>query len=155
MEIAEELLFPSLTTRVNKKLPLNSHCFSILQMAYKEDARQSIAATLNMQLHQLMSLWEPLQKPNVSNHLFVREGNSLHSIFKLDVVEYKKVVGAYVRWYRIRESDMVSFWCALVECFLRCRDFEQAPAEFREWAFSVLCRHVLRERRATLSSVER
>lgn len=59
----------------------------------------------------------------------------------------KDVIDRYVAVHGIPREAMLDFWAEYVDCLLRCHHFEEeAPAEFRAWAYGRYCRYALLER---------
>ena len=59
----------------------------------------------------------------------------------------KEVINQYVTAHCIPKEKMLDFWAEYVDCLLCCYNFEEeAPPQFKAWAYGRLCRYVLLER---------
>lgn len=60
---------------------------------------------------------------------------------------HKEVINKYATVHAIPKGRMLDFWMDYIDCLLSCHNFEEeAPAEFRAWAYGRLCRYVLLRR---------
>ena len=60
----------------------------------------------------------------------------------------KDVIKHYVASHSIPKESIVDFWMEYVDCLLTCPNFEEeAPPDFRAWAYGRLCRYDLLQKK--------
>ena len=95
-------------------------------------------------------VYEPTfyEKPyNIRRQLFWADGEGrVFPRYPIVPETQREVLKQYVIVHGIRRDQMLGFWTEFVECLLACHNFDtDAPAEFRAWAYGILCRYLLIE----------
>lgn len=91
---------------------------------------------------------------DISKQLFWTDAEGrTFPMYPSDPAIHKEVIKHYVSAHGIPKESMLEFWMEFVDCLLRCHRFEEeAPAEFRAWAYGRLCRYALLARTKKSSS---
>jgi hypothetical protein len=118
---------------------------------------EDIAQSVGIPLPELLRRW-PLSEPyNIRRHLFfVSSDGHTYPAFIVTPDSYRRVIGAYVLWYKIPRAAMKDFWLDFIDALLLCHEFEEkAPVDFRAWAYGVTVRYILSERKEQLERAAR